>query len=173
MKLTITYIISQVLVVIYYLVYSSTFNMKSKRKILYTGIIAMFIGAISYLLLNAYTGVAMCIIAVMRNIWFNKSKTKLNLIIIILIILFSSIFTYQTPFSILNSLATLIYTYSLWQTSTKKYKYLGIFVNLLLIIYDLSIKSILGAIFMTIAFISSVIGYVKENNKNERLCRNE
>ena len=162
MELTFTYIASQVLIVIYYLVYSFTFGMKSKRKILYTSIIATFICAISYFLFNAYTGIAMCFVAIIRNIWFSKSKTKFNLIAILLIIVICSVFTYQNMFSLLNSLATMIYTYSLWQDSTKIYKLLGISVNFIIIIYDISIKSIVVVIFMVIAFISSIIGYYKE-----------
>ena len=162
MELTFTYIASQILIVVYYLIYSFTFGMKSKSKILYTSIIATIICAISYLLLNAYTGIAMCFVAIIRNIWFSKSKTKFNLIAISLIIVICSIFTYQTPFSLLNGLATMIYTYSLWQGSTKKYKLLGIPVNFIIIIYDISIKSVMGVIFMVIAFISSIVGYYKE-----------
>ena len=65
-------------------------------------------------------------------------------------------------FSLLNGLATMIYTYSLWQNSTKIYKLLGIPVNFIIIIYDISIKSIMGVIFMVIAFISAIVGYYKE-----------
>ena len=166
MELTFAYIASQILIVIYYLVYSFTFHMKSKSKILYTSIVATTICAISYLLLNAYTGIAMCFVAIIRDIWFSKSKTKFNLIAISLIIVICSIFTYQTPFSLLNGLATMIYTYSLWQKDIKTYKFLGIFVNFIIIIYDISIKSIMGVIFMVIAFISAIVGYVREK-KNE------
>lgn len=164
MELTFTYVASQVLIVIYYLVYSFTFSMKNKSKILFTSIIATLISAISYFLLNAYTGIAMCFVAIIRNIWFSKSKTKFSLMAILLIIVICSIFTYQNMFSPLNSLATMIYTYSLWQDSTKTYKLLGISVNFIIIIYDISIKSIMGVIFMVIAFISSIIGYYKEKN---------
>ena len=162
MNLSITYIISQILVVIYYLTYTYTFNLKSKKKILYIGIIATIISAISYLLLKAYTGMLMCFIAIIRNIWFNESKNKCNLLIILLITIIGSIFTYQGIFSLLSVIATIIYTYSLWQTSTKKYKLLGIFVNLFMIIYNCSIKSFMGVICMFIALISSIVGYTKD-----------
>ena len=161
MELSVTYILSQLLVIVYYIIYSSTFHMKSKSKILYTGIVATILSAISYLLLGAYTGVAMSFVAVVRNICFHKSKSRFCFIAILFLTMLCSIFTYQNLFSLLNIIATIIYTYSLWQTSTKKYKLLGIFVNLLMIIYDFSIKSIMGVIFMIIAFISSLIGYIK------------
>lgn len=166
MELSITYIFSQVLVVLYYLIYSSTFHLKEKTKILLVGTVATLLSALSYFLLHAYTGIAMCLVAIIRNIWFSKSKDKKSLIIIYLITLLLSIFSYQNIFSILNILATIIYTYSLWQESTKNYKLLGIIVNALMIIYDAYIQSIMGVIFMIISFISSITGYYKEARKN-------
>ena len=118
----IVYVISQILVVIYYLVYATTFNLKDKTKILEIGILATIINAISYLLLGAYTGIAMCIVAIIRNIWFNKSKNNISLITIFVIMLLLSIISYQNIFSLLSIIATVIYTYALWQTSTKRYQ---------------------------------------------------
>ena len=168
MDLSMTYIFSQILVVVYYLLYSGTFQLKEKNKILFLGIFATLLSALSYFLLQAYTGIAMCFVAIIRNIWFSKSKSKRSLIIIYLITLLLSLFTYQNIFSILNILATVIYTYSLWQDSIKKYKLLGIIVNGLMIIYDACIKSIMGVVFMLVSFISSIIGYYKERNKKRQ-----
>ena len=168
MDLSMAYIFSQILVVVYYLLYSRTFQLKEKNKILFFGIFATLLSALSYFLLQAYTGIAMCFVAIIRNIWFSKSKSKRSLIIIYLITLLLSIFSYQNIFSILNILATVIYTYSLWQDSTKKYKLLGIIVNGLMIIYDACIKSIMGVVFMLVSFISSIIGYYKERNKKRQ-----
>ena len=69
--------------------------------------------------------------------------------------------------SIFNIAATLIYTYALWQKNTKTYKLLGIIVNALMIVYDVYIKSILGVILISIAFVSSIIGYYKDSKKNK------
>lgn len=165
MDLSITYVFSQILVIIYYLIYSVTFQLKEKNKILFLGIFATLLSGLSYFLLHAYTGLAMCFVAIIRNIWFSKSKSKKSLIIIYLITSLLSIFSYQNIFSILNIFATIIYTYSLWQESTKKYKLLGIIVNGLMIVYDAYIKSIMGVVFMVVSFISSIIGYYKECNK--------
>ena len=55
------------------------------------------------------------------------------------------------------------YTYALWQKDTKTYKMLGIIVNGLMIIYDIYIKSVLGVIMISMAFISSILGFLKEN----------
>ena len=42
--------------------------LNTRNKILISGIIATIISSISYLLLNAYTGMAMCFIAIIRNL---------------------------------------------------------------------------------------------------------
>lgn len=170
MSLAIPYILSQILVIIYYLIYSYTFHLKDSNKILIFGIIATIISSISYILLKAYTGMAMCFIAIIRNLLFKKDKqSKFNLILILILMVIASIFTFDSYFCLFNILATLIYTYALWQTNTKIYKLLGIIVNVLMIIYDIYIQSILGVILISIAFISSLLGFFKENKKTNKI----
>lgn len=170
MCLTIPYILSQILVIVYYLIYSYTFHLKDSNKILIFGIIATIISSISYILLNAYTGMAMCFIAIIRNLLFNKDKkSKLYLIMILILTVVVSIFTFNSYFCLFNIVATLIYTYALWQNNTKIYKLLGIIVNGLMIIYHIYIQSILGMILISVAFISSLVGFFKENKKRNRI----
>ncbi len=169
MELSLPYIISQILVIIYYLIYSWTFHLKDSNKILIFGIIATIISAISYVLLNAYTGMAMCFVAIIRNLLFAKEKKNiLNLSLVFILTIIASIFTFDSYFCLFNIIATLIYTYALWQKNTKTYKLLGIIVNGLMIIYDISIKSVFGVILISIAFISSIVGLLKENKCNEK-----
>ena len=166
MSLTAPYILSQILVIIYYLIYSYTFHLKDSNKILIFGIIAAIISSISYIFLNAYTGMAMCFVAIIRNLLFKKDKKSIfYLLFILLLTIIASIFTFNSYFCLFNILATLIYTYALWQTNTKTYKLLGIIVNGLMIVYDIYIQSILGVILISVAFISSLIGFIKENKK--------
>ena len=72
MSLSLTYVMSQILVIIYYLIYSYTFHLKDSNKILIWGIVATVISSISYVLLNAYTGMAMCFVAIVGFIKENK-----------------------------------------------------------------------------------------------------
>ena len=167
MNVTLTYILSQILVGIYYLIYSWTFHLKDSNKILIFGIIATIISSISYVLLKAYTGMAMCLVAIIRNLLFTKDKKNiLNLSLIFLLTLVASLLTFDNYFCLFNIIATLIYTYALWQKDTKTYKMLGIIVNGLMIIYDIYIKSVLGVILISIAFISSILGFFKEKETN-------
>lgn len=168
MNISLPYILSQILVIVYYLIYSWTFHLKDSKKILIFGIIATVISSISYLLLNAYTGMAMCFVAIIRNLLFTKDKNgTFNLILIFVLTLVASIFTFNSYFCLFNIIATLIYTYALWQKNTKTYKLLGIIVNGLMIVYNIYIKSIFGVVLISIAFISSIVGYLKENKENK------
>lgn len=170
MSLTIPYILSQILVIIYYLIYSYTFHLKDNNKILIFGVIATIISSISYILLNAYTGMAMCFIAIIRNLLFKTDKkSTFYLLFILILTVVASIFTFDSYFCLFNIVATLIYTYAIWQTNTKIYKLLGIIVNGLMIIYDVYIQSILGVILISVAFISSLLGFFKENKKTNKI----
>ena len=60
-----------------------------------------------------------------------------------------------------------MYTYALWQKNTKTYKLLGIIVNGLMIVYDIYIGSIFGVVLISIAFVNSIVGFVKENKKTD------
>ena len=173
MELSLTYIISQILVIIYYLIYSGTFHLKDSNKILIFGIIATIISSISYVLLNEYTGMVMCFVAIIRNLWFQKNKRNtLGLSLIFILTLIASIFTFNSYFCLFNIVATLIYTYALWQKNTKTYKLLGIIVNGLMIVYNIYIKSIFGVILISIALIRSIVGFLKENKYKEKYKTN-
>ena len=91
----------------------------------------------------------------------------LNLMLIIILTLIASTFTFNSYFCLFNIIATLIYTYALWQKNTKIYKLLGIIVNGLMIVYNVYIKSIFGVILISIAFVNSSVGFVKENKKTD------
>ena len=168
MSLTVSYILSQFLVVVYYLLYSYTFHLKDSKKILVFGIIATSSICVSYILLDAYTGVVMCFVAILRNILFDKSKNNtFYLLLILVLIILGFIFTFDSYFCLFNIISTTIYTYSLWCNDIKIYRFLGIFVNLFMIVYDMYIKSILSVILIIVALISSLVGYFKERNSRK------
>ena len=131
-----TYIISQVFVIIMYTLVSLTYYVSNRKTLLIMSFCAIVSEAIGYTLLHAYTGLAMCFVALIRNAIFlvyEKKNGKTEIIskkdIAILLILFSitiisSIFTYDGIFSLLSVFATMLYTYSMWQKKTITYKIL-------------------------------------------------
>lgn len=178
----VTYILSQVFTIIMYMLMALSYYAKNRNKILELSFLSLIANGIAYILLNAWTGFAMCVVALIRNIIFliderknGKRETINKTDIVILVILYaisiiSSIFTYDGFFSLLSVFATMLYTFSVWQKKTNVYKLLGIVVGLLLVWYNIYIMSIVGIILETILLICSTTGYLLEIRKaNNRI----
>ena len=158
MELTVRYIVSQIFTIIMYALMSLTYYLKDRKTILIVSFLSVIANGIAYLLLHAWSGMVMCIIAVIRNIVFiidenkNGKKDKMGKTDIIVLITFyitcviSAIFTYEGILSLVSIFATMVYTYSVCQKDTKVYKLLGIPVGVLWVIYNAYVESIFGII---------------------------
>ena len=170
MEINTIYIISQVITVIYYGVLSSSYLLKKREKILFANFIADIGQTIAMYMLNGYTGAAMAVITMLRDLTFlfqeKKKNKKLDmpiLIVSIKLIIVLTIFTYNGPLSLLSVGATLITTFALWQKNVKRYKLLGIIAGLMWLAYNIFIVSIMGIILESILVICSIIGFIKDN----------
>ena len=176
--MTVTYILSQVFIIINYICLVMTYQSKSRKNILIFSFGALIATGISYIFLSAYSGFAMVIVAIIRNIIFivdekkngkNDKNTKKDYIILAIlysISIISAIFTYNGILSMMSVIATMLYTYSVWQKNTKVYKILGIPVGIIWIIYNIYIFSIFGIILEVVLAISAIVGYIKESKKD-------
>ena len=128
MEITLIYIISQVITVIYFAILSLSYLLKDRNKILTANFVAHIGQATAMAMLNGYTGAAMSVIMILRDLTLliqenKKSKgkeinKKLDLIILIVtfvLIIALTIFTYNGPLSLLSVVATLVTTLSFWQ----------------------------------------------------------
>ncbi len=168
------YIISQILVIVYYLLLMSTYQLKNRNRILFINFLALVVIGLSYFLLDAYTGIAMVCVGMIRNAIFyldekkygksDKIKKKDIFIILFLTIILigASFYTYDGVFSLMSSLATYLYTVSIWQKNTKVYKILGIPVSIAGIAYNVFIFSIFGIIFESVTLLSAIVGFFRE-----------
>lgn len=171
MELTVNYILSQIFTILMYVLLAITYYVKDRKKVLIISFLSLIANAIAYVLLNAYTGLAMCIVALVRNIYFlidekkfGKSDkiTKKDVIVLIIIyiaIVISTMLTYEGFLSLLSVFATMLYTYSVWQKKTSVYKLCGIPVGILWVLYNLYVKSVFGVILEGILLVSSGIGF--------------
>ena len=177
MELTVTYILSQIFTILMYIFLGITYYVKDRKKLLIIHFIATIASAIAYTLLNAWTGLAMCGVVVIRNIIFlfdekknGKSDSIKKKDIVILIILYSisiifAVFSYGGPLSLLSVLATMINTYAIWQKKINIYRLLGIVTGILWVFYNIYIMSIFGIILESILLICSTTGYILEIRK--------
>ena len=171
MELTINYVMSQVFTILTYVLLAITYYAKNRKTVLVISFLSIIANAVAYILLNAYTGLAMCVVALIRNIYFMvdeqkngkndeiKKKDIVALIIIYGMIAISTVFTYEGFLSLLSVFATMLYTYSVWQKKTLVYKLCGIPVGVLWILYNLYVKSVFGVILEAILLVSSMIGF--------------
>lgn len=176
MDLSLTYIASQIFVVLSYIFLMLTYFVKSRKTLLVISFASLIAVGISFFLLSAYTGLAMVFVAIIRNLIFlrNDKKAKTNKITkkdILILIVLSAVsiifakFTYTGFLSLLSVFATMLYTYSVWQKNTIVYKILGIPISLIWIAYNIYIFSIFGIICESSILISAIIGFIKSKNK--------
>lgn len=180
MEISITYIISQIFTIIMYALLAISYYAKERKKVLILSFVSLIANGIAYILLNAYSGLAMCALALVRNIIFivdenkNGKREKITkkdiaiLIILYTIAIISAVFTYEGFLSLFSIFATMLYTYSVWQKKTRVYKFLGIPIGILWMLYNFYIKSIFGVILEAILFICSVTGYILEVRKSKK-----
>jgi len=174
MELTIIYVLSQVFVIINAALLMATYQLKTRKSILTVSFMALLANGLAYVLLSAWSGLAMVFVAMIRNIIFmidEKKNGKSDKItkkdIVILAVLYaisiiSAIYTYEGFLSLMSVFATMLYTYSVWQKKTSVYKILGIIIEVIWIIYNIYILSIFGIIVEIFLLISAVIGIIRE-----------
>ena len=180
MEITVIYIISQIITVAYFGVLTLSYLLQNRLKILVTNFIAHIGQTISMAMLNGYTGAAMSLIMTIRDLVLlvqekrkikgRKVSEKFDLIVLVVTVIvgiFLTVFTYNGFLSLMSVIATLITTVSLWQKNVKTYKILGIIANILWLIYNTFIMSIMGVVLESILLIASIIGYIKDS-KNEK-----
>jgi len=182
MELTPEYIWSQVLTILMYITLAITYYLKNRRAILIVNFLGCALIAGAYFLLSAHTGVAMAVIAVVRNLVFlidekkNGKKEEITkkdiviLILIYLIIIGVTIPSYNGFLSLLSVFATSLYTFAVWQKKTIVYKALGVPIGLLWILYNTYIRSLFGIILESVLLLFVVTGFALEwrrkKNKN-------
>lgn len=167
-----------------YVLLAITYYVKNRKTVLVISFLSLIANAIAYILLEAYTGLAMCVIALIRNVYFLADEKKngkreeivrkdvIVLIVLYIITAISTCFTYEGFLSLLSVFATMIYTYSVWQKKTIVYKICGIPVGILWIAYNLYVKSVFGVILEAILLISSIIGYYLEEKNRKKFTTN-
>lgn len=175
------FILSQVFVVLSYFFVSLTYFSKNRKVLLFYSISSIIMGAVSYFLLSAWSGLFMSAVALIRNIIFliqnkkNESEkiTWIDWIILsvfMIISIITAVYTYEGFLSLFSVLATMLYTISVWQKNKKAYKVMGVIISVLWIIYYVFIGSIFGVFCEVILLISEIVSVVrcfKYENKQE------
>ena len=161
------YWISQVIIVIAYIILSIGLRRKERIQILIFSSIYQGLIVISYTLLFGIMGVIASTISLLRNFLFiyNEKKGKnnslwifalFNVITIILTIIF-----YKSIVDIFPCIFALVGTYSYWRTSTKVTRLGNLVVSGCSVIYAIPLSSWFTVICETYLIINTIIGYIK------------
>ena len=171
---TVTYIFSQVFVIVGIALYALTFLLKTKKSVLIVGLIGVMLNTVSFVLLGAYTGALVNVVAMVRSIWFfceekRGKRSWVSLVTVMVLIVIATIFTYRSIIDLLPLVAGLAYAFACWQKNIKLYRWSGILVSVIYIMYDIFFNSIFGVVSESIALICAAIGLIllhikKKNN---------
>lgn len=175
------FILSQVLAFCFYVFYGITYYTKSRNKILIFNSCGQILLALSFLLLGAYSGMTMNIVAFTRNVAFlivgrqTSRITKRDLTIfgaVVISCIIFSFLTYTSFLGLLPIIATVAYSYSICQKNILIYRMLGAPVAALWFIYYVYVFSVVGIAlqfflvgFITYNYIKLRKEYANENEK--------
>lgn len=170
LELTMTYILSQIVIIFAYTCLALTYCVKKRKLILAFSFSSNFLNGVAFILLGAYTNSAMCAISIFRDIIFlidekkNGKSTKITkkdvamLLWVYGISIIAIIATFKGFSTLLYAVGSMLYTFSIWQKNNKIYRVLGIPAIFLSICDSIIIKSIFGVILQSIVLITSIIG---------------
>ena len=137
MEITIVYIISQIITLALYGILGISYLQKSRIKVLVLNIIVDILHIIAMFMLKGYSGAAMGLVSLYRDVFLliqnkknNKNVDNIILITSVILIIIFSFITYNGVFSMLSILAMLISTFAIWQKNVKYYKFFGIISSL-------------------------------------------
>ena len=155
------------------------YQQKTRKGLMITKLISDVIWAVHYILLGAYTGMAICVLAVFREL-MNRGRYKWASHVIWPIIfsaaaLGTSVLTWNGPISILPAAASALSVVAFWVGNPKLSRILLFPISTAMVIYDIATGSYAGvlneAISMTSAFIGIIrldIKHGKKSDENEK-----
>lgn len=164
---TFEYIMSQIFVVIGMACLGATYLVKNKKTILIIALVSAFGYTMQYVFLHKYAGAAVNVIGMIRCIWFffndkkNKKNDYISISVISALIIIMGVVTFDGWESLLPSLAAILFTYSLWQSNVKVYRYIALVNSALWITYNTLCMSIMAIVSECILIVVEIIGVIR------------
>ncbi len=160
------YLLGQILGFVAIILGFLTFQMKSRDKLVLIQIAATFAFVLHYLLIGAYSGMALNAVAMVRNIVFyyigkNKPVPQVCSILFAVLLGVMGIVSWHAWYSVFSVAGLLINSYCMSFSDPQKIRKSILVASPLVLIYNCFVFSIGGIIYESIAVISSVIGIVR------------
>lgn len=164
------FVIAQIVGGIALIILIISFQGNNKEKLLRHQIVSSLLYAIQYAFLGAYTGSLMNLTCMIRNFIFKRYKTERPplywLIIVIILMVIFSLFTFNSFISLLPMLAVVLYSISLWNGNLKIVRVVEIISCSLFIIYNIKVLAYTGLIATVIELLGAIFAFYKFNIKN-------
>lgn len=169
----IVFIIGQAVGIIAIIIGIVTYQIKSRRGIMIANIAGTVCFALHYMMIGAYVGMALNIVATVRNIVFyntkNMSKRKSNVYSALFsaIVCVAGIFTWEAWYSALQIVSSVMRNYILSLSKPNSIRK-GIMVVLpMTLIYNICVSSLGGTINDSLALISTGISIYRYRDKRD------
>lgn len=167
--MNVIYIISQIFGFGAFFFSLFAYHNKKKEQILNFMVIHNVLNFFQYILLQAYSGCIIKVVAIMRDIFIIKKKNNsrlsspIFLFIFILLYILVAIFTYNGIPSLFPVLSATLYLIPIWNGDEKTIRITGIATTVLWLIYNIFVHSIAGIVENSLFIISTAIALF--NNK--------
>ena len=151
-----------------------TYQLKTKRQLLFVQSMVAVVFCVHYLLIGAYSAMAMNAVNIFRNIAYDYRtergiKSKMIPIVFVLIQAVMCIITWEAWYSVFVFLGIGINTYCMSFTSSQSVRKSILVTSPLVLTYDIFAKSIGGSIYESVALISAFIGVLRNRNKKNNI----
>lgn len=149
------------------LIYSLQKN--EKESLLKLQVLSSLFYAFQYLFLKAYSGFLMNLVCAIRNVYFHKQHNKsiLSFVFLLFIICFLSYLSYDGIWSILPTVAVIVFTISLMQNRLTFIRIAEIIACILGVIYSIKVNAITGLITQIIELSASIIAFYRFDIKKK------
>ncbi len=142
------------------------YQQHKKEKLLIWKLVSDVLWALHYFFLAAYSGTAVAVIGIFREISFygqikKPTKSKGLLIFFICISLISAVITWKNGFSILPAAASVISIISFWNGKPSVTRYLAFAISACMLTYDVYCHSYIGIGNEIFTICSAFIGVVR------------
>lgn len=152
-----------------------SYQQTERKKLIGCKLIADIMWVVHYLLLGAVGGAIPNFVGIFRELVFMQrsddkkwSKSPVIPVMFILINWTLAIITWKTPLSLLPICASTFVTISLWVKNPKLTRTIGAPVSVAFIIYDIFVGSWIGIVNESVALVSIVSSYIKNDRKKNQ-----
>ena len=148
------------------------YQQKTRKGLILSKLLSDVIWFLYYFSLSAYSGAAIAVIGMIRELVFINREKKwakhpIWLIFFLALSFGCAIFTWKNIFSLLPCIASAVSVISFWIGNPRLSRFLSYPISACMLTYDIASAAILGIVNELFTVISSVVGFFRHDRKKE------